>query len=138
MVVAHRIDAGRVCAAPQPADWYRLGEALLDAHQCFGESRYRDLAMSLFETLETRALAEVGTPSEGSGVPPMPVMAAMQDHAGIAALALRLAECTGSTKYRNVAARMLSNHEWHDARGPLAATYIDVARRYIRDIKHDA
>ena len=58
--------------------------------------------------------------------------AAMQQDAGIAAVALRLAERTDSSGYRDVAMRALSGYQPRDAWGPLAAGYLNVASQYLR------
>lgn len=130
VLVAHRIDAGRVVAGPQPADRYRLGEALLDAQEAFGTARYGDHAQSLLESLEARSVAATNSLNGMSGVPLIPTVAAMHDSAGIAGLALRLAERTGRSRYRTIATRVLSGYQPRDAQGPLAAAYIAAVGRH--------
>jgi uncharacterized protein YyaL (SSP411 family) len=132
VIAAHRIDAGRVIAGPQVADWYRTGEALLDAQESFGIARYGELAASLFDSLEERSALADRDSDYAPGVPRTPTVAMMQDDAGRARFALRMAEQTGLPRYREAAARALSGYPTRAARGPLAAALIGAASRYTR------
>jgi uncharacterized protein YyaL (SSP411 family) len=135
-VAAHRLDAGRVVAGAQAADTYRLSAALLDAQDTIGVARYGAHAKAIFDALVDR-LSFAAEPGALGGVnapatPGVPTVAAMQQDAGIAAVALRLAEHTDPSGYRDVAMRALSGYQPRDAWGPLAAGYLNVVSQYLR------